>query len=287
MKKYILLFSAIGMIACNSNDPQTDTELQTETLNKQLELIWETPAELKTPESVLFDKELNVLFVSNIDGAPNEKDNSGSIAKVDPTGNIIAVDWAKGLHAPKGMARDNDRLWVSDIDRVVAIDINSGEIVETIEVAGAAFLNDVAVDNNGNVYVTDSQTKKLHKISGGKVEDYVNASEMPNGVLFHNGKLYLLDAGTLYEVKDDKILNKIAEGMESSTDGIEPVNDSEFVVSCWNGVIYYVDKEGNTTMMLDTRSSETKSADIGYDRENKIVYVPTFFKNTVAAYQLK
>ncbi len=287
MKKYILLFSAIGMIACNSNDPQTDTELQTETLNKQLELIWETPAELKTPESVLFDKELKVLFVSNIDGAPNEKDNSGSIAKVDPTGNIIAVDWAKGLHAPKGMARDNDRLWVSDIDRVVAIDINSGEIVETIEVAGAAFLNDVAVDNNGNVYVTDSQTKKLHKISGGKVEDYVNASEMPNGVLFHNGKLYLLDAGTLYEVKDDKTLNKIAEGMESSTDGIEPVNDSEFVVSCWNGVIYYVDKEGNTTMMLDTRSSETKSADIGYDRENKIVYVPTFFKNTVAAYQLK
>lgn len=274
-KKFFTIPVVLLMLACNP------------TLEKKLDLIWESAPDFKVPESAYFDKELNIIFVSNIDGGPAEKDSSGSIGKLDPEGNIIQVDWAKGLHAPKGMARHEEKLWVSDVDRMVAIDINTGEIINSIEVQGAAFLNDVAVDNNGNVYVTDSQTKKLHLLSEGKVEDFLSDLQGPNGVLFNNGKLYLLDAGNLYEVKDDKTLNKIAEGMESSTDGVEPVNNNEFVVSCWNGVIYYVDKDGNTTVMLDTRESETKSADIGYDRDNKIIYVPTFYKNTIAAYQLK
>ena len=41
---------------------------------------WETPAELKTPESVLFDAGGKVLYVSNIDGQqPWAKDGKGSI----------------------------------------------------------------------------------------------------------------------------------------------------------------------------------------------------------------
>ena len=38
----------------------------------QIQKIWETPAQLKTPESVLYEYE-NVLFVSNIDGKPDER----------------------------------------------------------------------------------------------------------------------------------------------------------------------------------------------------------------------
>jgi hypothetical protein len=40
-------------------------------------------------------------------------------------------------------------------------------------------------------------------------------------------------------------------------------------------------------MLLDTREQKVNSADIGYDAKNKIVYVPTFFRNSVVAYQLK
>ena len=40
-------------------------------------------------------------------------------------------------------------------------------------------------------------------------------------------------------------------------------------------------------MILDTRIDKINAADIGYDSKNKIVYVPTFWKNNVMAYQLK
>ncbi len=50
--------------------------------------IWETDSTLKVPESVLFDGKNNVLYVSNIDGAPDGKDGVGSIGKVNLDGTI-------------------------------------------------------------------------------------------------------------------------------------------------------------------------------------------------------
>jgi hypothetical protein len=48
----------------------------------QVQKIWETPALLKTPESVLYEPTENVLFASNIDGKPDAKDGQGFISKV-------------------------------------------------------------------------------------------------------------------------------------------------------------------------------------------------------------
>jgi hypothetical protein len=40
-------------------------------------------------------------------------------------------------------------------------------------------------------------------------------------------------------------------------------------------------------VLLDTREQKRNSADIGYNPKDKIIYVPTFFKKSVVAYQLK
>ena len=67
--------------------------------------LWESPADLKNPESVVYAPKQDVLFVSNIDGKPDQKDQNGFISKVSPTnGSIIELDWIKGLNTPKGMA---------------------------------------------------------------------------------------------------------------------------------------------------------------------------------------
>ena len=74
--------------------------------------------------------------------------------------------------------------------------------------------------------------------------------------------------------------------MDPSTDGVEHVQGNEFIVSCWAGAVYLV-KGGETQQLLDTRPQKINSADIGYDPKNRIVYVPTFFGNTIVAYELK
>ena len=90
------------------------------------------------------------------------------------------------------------------------------------------------------------------------------------------------------EQRKDKTLTKIVDGLQGGADGIEHVTGNEFIVSCWRGTVYYVDagkKEKQT--LLDTAAQNVNSADIGYDAKNRIVYVPTFFKNTVVAYEVK
>jgi sugar lactone lactonase YvrE len=256
---------------------------------QQLKLVkkWETDTTLKVPESVLYDAGNKVLYVANIEGQPGEKDGKGSIGKVGLDGEIIAASWVAGLNAPKGMALFNNTLWISDIDEMVAIDITTGTVTSRILIDSAMFLNDVTADIKGIIYVSDSRTKKVHRIENGMSTIFLENLQGPNGLLFYQNALYVLDDGGMYKVENDKSLKKIADGMEGGTDGIEHVKGEDFIVSCWGGVVYYIKGDGTKETLLDTREQKINSADIGYDAKNRIVYVPTFWKNNVVAYELK
>ncbi len=248
---------------------------------------WESDASFKVPESVYFDKAGKVLYVSNIEGEPWGKDGAGSIGKLGLDGKVIAAEWVKGLNAPKGMALSKGTLWVADLSDVVGIDVAKGAIATRVAVPGATRLNDVTMDAKGAIYVSDSETKKVHKIEGTTVTTLLEGLKGPNGLLAHGADLYLLDSGTLYQVQADKKLKMLAEGMEGGTDGVEPIKGGGFVVSTWGGVIYHVGADGTKHMLMDTRPAKQNSADIGFDPETATVYVPTFSKNTVIAYTLQ
>lgn len=275
MKKYlVVLFAAFGAAALSA---------QTHHLVKK----WETEATLKVPESVLFDAGRGVLYTSNIDGEPWGDDGKGSIGKVGLDGKIIAGEWITGLSAPKGMALHGKLLYVGDMNRIVVVDVEQGAIVDKILVEGSEGLNDVTVDANGVVYVSDSKAKRLYSIKEGKASLLLQGLKAPNGVLAHQGELYVLENGGLYRVGKNKELVLLSGGLEGNADGLENVAGGDFLVSCWAGVIHYVRADGTHEVLLDTSADKINSADIGYDAKKRIVYVPTFFKNSVVAYELK
>ena len=255
--------------------------------NSQLVKIWETDSVLKVPESVLFNPKSKMLFVSNIDGKPQEKDLKGSIARISLDGKKIEQNWAINLSAPKGMAIYNQTLYVADVDEVVGIDIKTGKVSKRIPVKGAMFLNDITINKSGAIYVSDSRTGNIHLIENGKVSMYLEKQMGVNGLLSVDDNLYLLVRGTLWKSDKNKALSKVADGMDESTDGIEQTSNKDFIVSCWSGVVYHVKADGSKQELLDTRAEKINSADIGFDAKKNIIYVPTFFKNRVAAYQLK
>lgn len=254
---------------------------------RKLVKLWETDSILKVPESVLFDGKNKVLYVANIDGAPWEKDGKGSVGKVGLDGKIIASEWVTGLNAPKGMGLHAGKLYVADVDGISVIDIAQGKIVDRIVVEGAKGLNDISIDANGVIFVSDSQTKKIHKIAKGNISTVLENLSGPNGVLVVGKDLYITNSGTLNKVEANGSLKQLADGMEGGTDGIEHVGKGDFIVSCWAGSVWYVHADGKKDHLLDTREQKINSADIGYDAAKKIVYVPTFFKNSVVAYSVQ
>jgi hypothetical protein len=275
--KYLLF---VVLLACHFAG-----EAQTYQLVKK----WESDSLFKVPESVLYDADHHVLYVSNIDGKdPWAKDGLGSIGKMQADGKIIDAEWITGFNAPKGMGLYHHTLYVADIDRVVIVDLHAGKIASSIEVPGAIALNDICIDQSGAIYVSDSKGKKVYRIYMGQPSVYLENLKGPNGVRTHNNGIYVLDQGGLYKVNSDKTLSLIVEGMEGGVDGLEPFSDDEFIISTWGGVVYYVDAKAKTKhVLLDGRPGKINAADIGFDAATKTLFVPTFWKNTVVAYEVK
>src|SRR5207245_11640077 len=102
--------------------------------------------------------------VSNINGSPTAKDNNGFISRVRPDGAVENLKFIEGghngvtLNAPKGMALRGDTLWLADIDAVRAFNAKTGAPVALADLSGlgAVFLNDIAVAQNGALYITDT-----------------------------------------------------------------------------------------------------------------------------------
>jgi sugar lactone lactonase YvrE len=259
--------------------------------SQTLTSLWSSDTTLKVPESVLLDVKNQRLYVSNIEGTgPWDKDGKGSISLLTLSGKILNHSWVKGLNAPKGMAMFKDFLLVADVDSVVIIDYAKAQILKKVYVEGATGLNDITTDKNGNMYISDSRNKKIFYIDAAKlnVKNYlIEGLESPNGVLYVDKTLYIVDAGKFYKIDKDKNKILISEGFDGGSDGIEQVDDNTFLISCWVGTIWLAKLNGEKKLMLDTRSDKINAADIGYDSKNKIVYVPTFWENNVTAYQLK
>lgn len=256
----------------------------------QLEQVWETPADLKEPESVLYDAGNQVLYVSNINDPSGGKDNNGSIGKISLEGDLEEIEWVLGgMDAPKGLGLHNGLLYVADPDKVVVINTRTGKIQHSIEIVGAGMLNDITVNNRGDIFVTDSQDPKVYRIRNNQAEVWLEDESLktPNGILAHNGRMYMIDmdTGIFYEIKGDtKQLIPIAQGMKGG-DGITAYKNG-FFISNWNGEIWHVTHQGAVNKILDTKDEKVNAADITFIPEQNLLLVPTFFANKVVAYKV-
>ena len=303
----IILFSGNSInLYNNNNQAQAQKQAELAKINK----LWETANDLKNPESVAYSPKLNVLFVSNVNGKPTEKDQNGFISKVSPAnGSIIELNWVTGLNAPKGIAlsNNNNKLFVSDLTDLVEIDINTGKIIKRFNAPGSAFLNDVVSDKQGNIYVSDTITNTIYKLDGNNItstlQPWLQSAQLngPNGLHVDESKNKLIVAslgkfskpGAGIEVVDLKNKTITPLGKEGTTspfgglDGIEsdPTGERYYVTDNPAGKLYLVNADGTgygTLIDLHTQGA----ADIGFIPSQSTVMIPLMKDNKLAAYKL-
>ncbi|NJN25881.1 MAG: gluconolaconase [Cyclobacteriaceae bacterium] len=287
----ILLFLIVLNCTPKKSEEKTD-ESSAKAIDTRynLEEAWATEAVFKTPESVIYDKERAVLYVANVNENPWEKDGNGFISKVSTTGEIIALEWVAGMSGPKGMGIIDNILYVADLDELVAIDIDKGEIINKTKIDGASGLNDITIGNNQQVFISDSNEGKIFRYQNGATSILINdATGRPNGLLMDQNKLFVAFSEASEFVSYDPITlhkSSIASGIGAG-DGIIPTQyEGAYLVSDWNGEIFLINQNGEKQSLLNTKTENKNTADICYLPDGNLVLVPTFFDNRVVAYSL-
>jgi sugar lactone lactonase YvrE len=265
------------------------------------------------PESVKYDPNQDVYFVSNINGFGSVKDNNGYISRVnaaDPTRIVTFIQGGKNgvtLHAPKGMAIHGDTLWVTDIDVIRGFDRRGGAPLATIDFGqhGAVLLNDIAVGPDGSLHITDTGIQMTDKgviYSGGDKLFVVDAGQRisvlasgpqlahPNGITWDSvGKRWLIVSfnpfsAQVYTMRDGDTTRTTLVSSKARLDGIEALSDGRILYTSW----------GDSSVHLITGTTDRKlvgnlpsPADIGFDTKRNRVLVPLGVLGRVEGWTVK
>ena len=266
-------------------------------------VVWTLSEGVAAPESTYLDQESGFLFVSQIgEGGGMAEDGDGWISKLTPEGKVIQEKWATGLNAPKGLRSAGDKLWVADINRILAFSIASGEKVSEVKVPGALFLNDLACAKDGTVYVSDMLAGKIYQFK----EETLSLTVLiegdqighPNGLLIQNERLII--GGWGQEIQNDfstekpgrllsfdlksEELTAITADPIGNLDGVESDGADGFVVTDWiAGRVMHITAEGESKVLATFPKG---AADHAYLADKKWLILPEMLENRITAFDL-
>jgi hypothetical protein len=249
---------------------------------KTVPLKWESEPVFDKPECVLYYQD-SILFVSNINGSPSKKDSNGFISTIKLNGEIIEKYWVKGLDAPKGMYINDNKLYVTDIDRVLVIDIPSKKVIDKILIENSRFLNDIVIDEKNNIYISDTKNSCVYVLNDFGQKKLSGTYKGANGLSITNENLYIGTRNDIfkYEIETNQ-QEKIIENI-GNVDGIHVFNDAKIIKSNYFNKLTIIE-DGKIKTLLKGMIFRDCIADFQY-LDNGLLILPTFDK-TIRAYKL-
>lgn len=306
MKTFVSLSLLLTLVACASkkNTGNALTAPASQAKIGSPVIAFEVTEGIMHPESVLYSKPHNAIFVSNIfSGNPMEKEKVSYLSKLSVDGKVIKSKWVTGLKAPKGMAIVKNHLYVSDVDRLVKIDIRKAKILQTYDIPAGKFLNDVVADKKGNIYLSDMFDNCIYKLGKGGLKVWLKSDKLtnPNG-LFTDGKVHMIvglwgdkvDPKTfvaeipggvvsidLANPKDDFKVEPIIRG---HMDGVDSDVQGNLWLSDWiSGDVFVMKPNGQGELKYNFGQG---TADISVAKELGLLLVPQMGQNKVIAVKL-
>ncbi len=266
-----------------------------------LEHMWDTEPVFQQPESVVYDIVRRSIYVSSINGAPDAADGNGFISLVANDGKVEKLKWVDGLNAPKGLALRGKQLFVSDINELLVIDVETAAVIKRFSASEKSFLNDVAIASNGTVFVTDTATNRIYWLHQGEFDVWLEDPRLaaPNGIYIDNNNLMIGSWGNPTDGWNTDVPGHLlAVSLETKAisdfgtadsvgnlDGIVKCSESSFLLTDWmTGKLLQLDADGSVETLLELKQG---AADMVLLRSKKMLLIPQMADGVLKAYRLQ
>jgi len=239
----------------------------------------------KNPESIVYDAVGKRYFISNKAG--------NSIVQLDSL-NKLTNFVTTGLKNPKGLLIVGDTLISVNNTTVQGFLLSNASQVLNVSISGSIWMNDVTTDEIGNIYVSDTETNKIHKVSL-KTKEYTTLTTIsggPNGLLYDrsNNSLLICNSGSNAKIFSynlaTSVLTTLVTTKFSDLDGLARDNCGNIYVSSWgtNSVYAYDAQFKNPPTVVS--KGHNGPADISINAQSQILAIPNFDANSIALINL-
>jgi sugar lactone lactonase YvrE len=245
----------------------------------EADIAWRTEGGFCEPETVLALPD-QTLLVSNV--CDFRKQDNGFLSLLGPGGEVI--DWRalEGLDSPLGMALLSDRLYVVDNNRLKVFSWPAYELLENFEL-DSAVANDVAVSNEGIVYISDTAKHQVIRLLPDGSQSIVTGQAQfkgANGIAINDSDLYV-GGERLWRVNlKDESVETIGPAWLSDIDGIEFEPDGTLQLTPVGGPLVRYRNDNDMEIISGPGIS---SANHGFAADLQLALIPTGFDNTVIA----
>ncbi|MBO0324258.1 hypothetical protein J0X14_18250 [Muricauda sp. CAU 1633] len=249
-----ILFLLLVTISCKTDSKKSVTQKTNPTVDAKkiqpdsLVQRWAIGRQLQNVESVIYDSDNDVYYASC--GKSYKIGNEGFISKLSSTGNLLEQNWITNLNRPTGMAIHDGKLFVADINRLLVIEIATAKVVKNIpESSQNSGLNDVAINEKGDVFVTGSFVHSVFKVQGDSLLILAKDDEKlkwANGIASSGEDLII---GGMHLIKlnttSAKMVQLITTPQVVDIDGLVlDGNGGLFATTVENSAIWHIDESG-------------------------------------------
>lgn len=248
-------------------------------------------------ESCTYDPTRNLIVVMNAGVSQDLQKNDGFVSLLNPDGSVHTVKWIGAtrdgltLNHPLGSAIQGNTLYAADLDVVRTFDLTTGKPGTEYPVAGATFLNGIAVAKDGTIFVSNTRPPEcLFKITPqGEVSKIVDGKPLilPNGVAIdQEGNVVVVNVGDNAVLTFDHAgkLLRTEHAVEGGNDGVVIMADgTKYVSSVRFGSVSEI-RAGQPAKII--AAGIPSAASMGYDSKQKQLIIPMNDNNAVAFIKL-
>lgn len=249
-------------------------------------------------ESVTYDAARNLIVVMNAGVPQTQEENDGYVSLLNPDGSVHTAKWIGAtrdgltLNHPLGSAIHKGVLYTADIDTVRTFDLATGKPGRAFPVEGATFLNGIAVNREGTIFVSNTRPpERVYSITEkGAVSIFVEGKPLasPNGVAIdQDGQVVVVNVGNNDVMTFDAatgLLLKTEKAVEGGNDGVVIMADGTKYVSSVRFGSVSVIHPGQPAKII--ASGIPSAASMGYDSKQKQLIIPMNNNNAVAFIKL-